>query len=377
MKALEILIILTAILVLAMLYAPQPLAPLMANFFGVSTYKISWVMTLALTPLAIAPIFYGYLLEKFSLKKILVFSLFFCSILQILASLSTNFYIFLSLRTLQALFIPAVLTALLTLLMRIGTNIQRNVALYVGATTFGGFLGRVFGSILADYFSWQIALDFFANLMLLCALAFCLIKNLHSNLDQNVCIKDFYPFFKKNKFKALFFCIFTMFFAFQSVVSFLPFHLNNTFTHISQTHIGLVYLGFLTGVLSSVLIKQTITFFRSNTNTAIFGLIVFIIGCLSMMIKNFYFLFLAMFVFCSGMFICHCIFSALLNLNSSKKALANGLYLTFYYSGGVIGSIVPSLYYETLGWDFLCSFTAILLLGSFCVFLKFKKSFQN
>ena len=38
-------------------------------------------------------------------------------------------------------------------------------------------------------------------------------------------------------------------------------------------------------------------------------------------------------------------------MRESKKSLTSGMYLTFYYIGGAVGSIVPSLVYEHLGWN--------------------------
>ncbi len=373
---LKSLIIFTAILTLALLYAPQPMFANLATYFNVSLHEISWIVSISLIPLALAPLLYGYLLEKFSLKKILIFSLFACAIFQIIANLIPDFYFFLSFRFLQSLCIPAILTALLTLLTRIDEkNTQKNVAIYVGATTFGGFVGRVFGSYLSDLFSWHFALNFFAILMLLCAFLFFLFKDLSSNPMQ-VCLKDFLPYFRETRFLLLFFCVFIMFFCFQSVLSFLPFHLKDIFKDITQTQIGLVYLGFLTGVFSSLFIGQSIKFFRSRFNTAIFGLFVFIAGSFLMLSTSFKLYFVAMFVFCSGMFICHCIFSALLNLSTTQKGLANGLYLTFYYSGGAFGSVIPGFYYAYFGWNFLCIFTALLLFVSLIVLLKYRRFYK-
>ncbi len=377
MNALKILIIFTAILTLALTYAPQPLAPTLSSCFKVSLHEISWVMSLTLLPLAFAPVIYGYLLEKFSLKKILCASLFFCALFQMIANSSDDFYFFLSFRFLQALCIPAVLTALLTLLTRIEPqNIQKNVAIYVGATTLGGFVGRVFGSFLSDLFTWHFALNFFAFLMLICTFVFVFFKDLNSHLQTNASVKDFGIYLKKSEILALLLCVFIVFFSFQSIVSFLPFHLKESFENITQTQIGLVYLGFLTGVPSALFISKTIAVLKSRFNTAIFGLLVFIFGCLSMMITHFLWSFVSMFIFCSGMFICHCIFSAFLNLKIAQKGLANGLYLTFYYSGGVIGSVLPGIYYDFLGWNFLCVFTVLFLFCALMLFLKFRKFYD-
>lgn len=378
MKILKILIIFCALLTLAIVYAPQPITPLLSNYFNVSLHQISWVISITLIPLAVAPLIYGYLLEIFSLKKILIFSLFMCAFFGIIGNLSNNFYFFLFFRFLQALCIPAILTALLTLLSRLeNENIQKNIAIYVGATTFGGFVGRVFGSLLSDLFSWHFALNFFAILMLCSGFLFLFFKEHCTNLNTQISPKDFLPFIKEVKFIVILSCVFIIFFSFQSIVSFLPFHLKESVANITQTQIGLVYLGFLTGVISSLLIGKTIAFFGSKIRTAIFGFVVFITGCFCMLINNFYFTFFAMFVFCSGMFISHCIFSGLLNSSTNKKGLANGLYLAFYYSGGAIGSVLPSFYYESFGWEFLCIFTASLLFIALLVFIKFRYFYRH
>lgn len=379
MKILKTLIIFCAILTLAIVYAPQPITPLLSNYFNVSLHQISWIVSITLIPLAIAPLFYGYLLEIFSLKKILVLSLFFCALFGIISTLNSDFYFFLFFRFLQALCIPAILTALLTLLSRLeSNNIQKNVALYVGATTFGGFVGRVFGSFLSDRFSWHFALNSFSILMLIISFIFLFLKERTKNVNGvKITLDDFLDFVKETKFIVILFCVFIIFYSFQSIVSFLPFHLEDSIKGITQTQIGLVYLGFLTGVISSLLIEKTIVFFGSKYRTAIFGFLVFIAGCFCMIIGNFYFAFFAMFVFCSGMFISHCIFSGLLNSIAPKKGLSSGIYLTFYYSGGALGSVLPSFYYDNFGWEFLCIFTAFLLFITLLVFARFKYYYKE
>lgn len=251
-------------------------------------------------------------------------------------------------------------------------NIQKNTAIYVGATTFGGFVGRVFGSFLSDLFSWHFALNFFSILMMVCAFLFLFFKEHPISLNTQTSLRDFLPFVKELRFMVILFCVFTIFFSFQSIVSFLPFHLKESIKDITQTQIGLVYLGFLTGVISSLLIGKTIEILGSKIRTAIFGFLVFIAGCFCMIVGNFYFAFFAMFVFCSGMFISHCIFSGILNSIADKKGLANGIYLTFYYSGGALGSVLPSFYYESFGWEFLCIFTTFLLFIALIIFSKFR-----
>ncbi|EPX1471359.1 MFS transporter, partial [Campylobacter coli] len=61
---------------------------------------------------------------------------------------------------------------------------------------------------------------------------------------------------------------------------------------------------------------------------------------------------------------------------ADKKGLANGIYFTFYYSGGALGSVLPSFYYESFGWEFLCIFTAFLLFIALIIFSKFRHFYK-
>lgn len=64
-------IIFNTILVLSALYAPQPLLPVLSQEFSVSREAAAALTTVTFIPLALAPLFYGYLLETVSPIKML------------------------------------------------------------------------------------------------------------------------------------------------------------------------------------------------------------------------------------------------------------------------------------------------------------------
>ncbi len=84
-------------------------------------------------------------------------------------------------------------------------------------------------------------------------------------------------------------------------------------------------------------------------------------------------MFAFMFVFCTGMFLVHTILSGYLNkLSKQNKALTNGIYLSFYYTGGAIGSFFPGIIYKLYGWDFFLLIMLIILLFAFSFIWKLK-----
>jgi YNFM family putative membrane transporter len=63
----------------------------------------------------------------------------------------------------------------------------------------------------------------------------------------------------------------------------------------------------------------------------------------------------------------HSVGSGFVNKNADKnKGIVNGMYVSFYYFGGIIGSYLPGLIYEKYGWSsfliLLSSMAGVILL---------------
>lgn len=62
------------------------------------------------------------------------------------------------------------------------------------------------------------------------------------------------------------------------------------------------------------------------------------------------------------MFIIHTVSTRIANsLKETQKALTSGMYLSFYYIGGAVGSVIPPFLYQSFGWDITILFCAFLL----------------
>jgi YNFM family putative membrane transporter len=83
------------------------------------------------------------------------------------------------------------------------------------------------------------------------------------------------------------------------------------------------------------------------------------------MVEHYAVMFAGMFVFCTGLFMAHSLLSGFVNkLAEENKAIANGLYISFYYTGGTLGSILPGVIFERYGWQmFLVSLLFMLCLA--------------
>jgi YNFM family putative membrane transporter len=154
--------------------------------------------------------------------------------------------------------------------------------------------------------------------------------------------------------------IFCLFFAFIGLTNFLPFRVVELWGEASQLFIGLIYTGFLVGLLSSLGSGWAITRLGSPWRAMQVGLVGFMAMLALLFIPNGWLTFGALFPLCGAMFLAHATAAGLLNqLAVENKGLVNGLYIAAYYAGGVCGTYLPGLAYEAFGWNAL----VLVLLG--------------
>jgi len=93
------------------LYSAQPLLPTFALEFGVAPARSAWLLTVCFVALAIAPLLYGAVLQRFSAQRLLVFSTAALGLLQLVFALAPDFSVLLGSRVLQGLLFPAIFAA--------------------------------------------------------------------------------------------------------------------------------------------------------------------------------------------------------------------------------------------------------------------------
>ena len=152
-------IIFNTILALSVLYAPQPLLPVLSQHFGVSRETAAALTTVTFIPLALAPLAYGYLLETVSPVRVLKFAVPLLALTELLFAATSSFSLLIFIRLIQGLLVPAILTSLMTYLSGRSSadTIQRVMAMYIAATIFGGVIGRATSGLIANLLGWRFS----------------------------------------------------------------------------------------------------------------------------------------------------------------------------------------------------------------------------
>ena len=371
------IVIYCIIIILSVMYATQPIQPLLAKQFNVSIIKASQFTAVIMLFLAISPIIYGYILEKINVKKMLINSSIILFITNIFLGLATSYELFLFFRVIEALIVPAILTSLMSILANIDKeNIKFNMSIYVASTVFGGLVGRIFSGFIATNLSYEFV---FYSLSLAILVSIYFISKLSYEGEATISkpkITDVMEILKDKRFLIIYFLMFCVFFVFSGVLNILPFRVKEISSNVSEFQISLLYLGYGMGILISLNSSKIVKYFKNELNTILFGLIFFLFITIFLIQENIIFIFLLIFLFCVGMFTVHTVSTGLANsMKESQKSLTSGMYLSFYYLGGALGSFLPSIIYEKFGWNVVIYMFCIILLITFILVISKRKLF--
>ncbi len=341
------------------LYGAQPIQPVFKSEFQLTHLQAILFTTLMMAPLGVAPLVYGYLLESYSAKTMLRWALFLLGILELLFAMADNYLALLAIRGIQGLMIPAILTSLMSYISYTSREVQQAIAAYIAATILGGFLGRFLSGLCTDLFGWRV---FFFALGLLLLLTCFLLRSMARDAKAKYArpkLSEIAGLLRSREFIWLYASIFCLFFVFAAMMNFLPFELKKINPASKETGVGLLYLGYSMGILVSLNTGRIIRFFGNESDAIGAGIVIFALGTLSFMIETYSVMFFGMFVFCAGLFTAHSLLSGFVNrLARDNKAIANGLYISFYYTGGTLGSVLPAAVFQHYGWQ---AFLVLLL----------------
>ncbi|WP_435104166.1 MFS transporter [Arhodomonas sp. AD133] len=345
--------LLTALFAYFSLYAPQPLLPRFAESLAVTESQIALLMSATLLPLGVAPLAYGAVLSRVSSARVLQFGTAGLGIAALVFAAVPSFPVMLGARLVQGLLLPAVMTALMTAVAGgvSAERLQRVMSAYVAATIVGGFGGRLLAGGIATWWDWRA---FFV------AMGLALIATgvwwrraprvapAHRALPTMRAVRELWTEAGNG---YLFSAIFCLFFVFVGLLNYLPFRVTQLSPQASELDISLLYAGYLMGIVSALAAHRVIRALGGRARAVTLGYAVYVLALAGTLVANLTLLFVVIFVFCGGMFLVHSIASAQVNRSESPhRGLINGLYVSAYYLGGVLGSYVPGLIYERWGW---------------------------
>lgn len=354
-------ILFATILAISALYVPQPLLPVLTAEFGVARETAALLTTVAFIPLSLAPLFYGILLETVSARRMLRLAILLLAITEALMFVVEPFAGLMVLRVIQGLLIPAMLTSLMTYTSQVTekSDMARAMAMYIAATIFGGFAGRALSGLIATLLHWRFSFLFLGIALLVAWFWLGRIADAGSVKVARPSISVIGKVLSDPLMRTAYAMVFCFFLVFAAIMNYLPFRLTELSPNANEFRIGLAYSGYLMGIVVSLNAVRIHQRFGGAEWSMVAGMICFILALLVMVLPQVSALVGGMFLLCGASFLIHATATGYLNnYMSQHKGMVNGLYVTFYYGGGAIGSYLPGYAYRSLGWE---GFIAVLI----------------
>lgn len=348
----------TSIFIFANLYSFQPILPVLAQEFQVSSTYISLTFSLSILGLIIGLNIFGSLSDRLGRKNFILLSLFLSSLILIaIASTESLFFIFI-LRFFQGIVTGALpASALAYLNEEIAKKDQKfAIAFYIAANAIGGSLGRVMSGVLTHYYSWHTALYIFGSLGIITSafMLFLLPKSNHfSPMNGSLwAIFSGIGYHLKNPILRRYFLIGLIIqLSYTGIWTYLPFHLGSAPFFLSTAAISSFFLALLFGIPSAPAVSLLTNVFRLKT-VLITMLMLLGLGAFLTIFNNLIIITIGLALLSFSMFAAHSLAAALINLHADNyKSTASSLYFIAYYIGVAIGSTIFAPIWHYFGWS--------------------------
>lgn len=372
MKQPTALLLLMTVIVFSVMYVPQPLAPVLTQSLGVDAAAVGLLVSVTLIPLAVAPLTYGVILRRLPALEVLRWAMVSLALSCIALAWVQNYWPFLIWRGIQGLIMPAIFTALMAYLAagHSPESLKRVMARYVSATIVGGLAGRLVSGVVSEVADYHAVYWGLAACLLMGAL---LPWNRAPAKPMNALIPSWAGVKRAWSIDGnlwRFLAVSCLFFVFAGFLNFLPLRLATIDPSIGPALIGLVYLGYLGGIVTSLNARRISVMLGGSNRTLRVAMSVMMASCAAAIPLGVWGLFGMMWAFCLSMFLFHSLAVAEVNQAEGElRGVVNGLYVTHYYGGGVLGTWLPGYVYDAFGWPAtVMTLVAVGMLGLACLF---------
>lgn len=357
-------------MVFANLHMTQPLLPMLAREFQLSELQASWSLTITILMLSLSLLVYGPLSDALGRKPIMVITMAGAVLSALALSQVHDYTTLLILRGIQGFCLgglPAIAIAYM------GDEFTRKavvlaVGVYISANSLGGVTGRLLSGFVGEHFGWAAAFGTLGLLgaVLLAVFIYLLPKsqNFHAKALHPLQIaRDMSGHLRNPVLLVAYLIAGGNFMIFLNQYTYITFVLAAEPYHLSTHALGMMFLTYLGGTLTSALSGRIAQHIPSPIGMAL-GILLLIAGTLFTLSANLYVIIGGFLVSSFGFFFTHSLASSWVSQHALKaRASASSLYLVFYYLGASSGSMLLAPFWHWQGWAgvVLCSLMVYVL----------------
>jgi MFS family permease len=338
------------------LYSTQPLLPLLTRTFGASTFEAGLTITAPTIAVAIFAPFIGRLADRLGLRRVIVLSAWTLTLATALAGTSNSLHQLIFWRFVQGLATPGIFASTVAYIHEVwpASHAGRATAAYMTGTIVGGFTGRAVSGLVAADASWQAA--FVALAVLTGVVAAALSLWLPSEPPRHArhgasAGGSIAHLFRNRRLIATCGVGFSVLFTQVAMFTYVTFHLAAPPYSLSTVALGWLFVVYLVGAVVTPFAGRWIDVHghRSGITSA---MAIGGAGALLTLVPWLPAIVVGLALCATGVFTAQATTSSYIGaVTPSDRALAVGLYSTFYYAGGSVGGALPAAFWRAGGWS--------------------------
>ncbi len=353
----SVVIGLTAFLSLVDLFATQAILPSLAKHYGVTAGQMGLASNASTFGMLISGLAVGYFSSAIDRRTGILVSLVLLAIPTLLLAYAPNLAIFATLRVLQGLCMAAAFTLTLACLGEhySAADSAAAFAAYITGNVASNLIGRLISAGVADHFGLAANFYFFAVLNLMGAvLVYFTVQRTPPMAKEKEGMSSHFAAWlmhlKNPQLRASFAIGFCILFAFIGTFTYVNFVLVQPPFGVGMMTLGFIYFVFLPSIATTPLAGRAVKRFGTRA-TFWAALTVAALGLPLMLLPHLPAVLAGMVLVGVGTFFAQATATGFVSRAAkSDRGSASGLYLAFYFFGGLAGAAILGQLFDRYGW---------------------------
>ena len=338
------------------LYAPQSLLPTFAQVFQTDAAHASLTLTATLLAVACVAPFVGGLSDRFGRRRLIVTASLLLAVPGLAAAMAPTFDVIIAARFVQGLMLPFVFAITVAYVADElePAEAARVTSVYAVSGIVGGFLGRFVSGWATELLGWRLAFGLLALMTLGAALtiARCLPaeQKFRPTLGWRGSLEGFRDQFVNPQVMATCAVGFSVLFSMVGAFTFVTLYLAGPLYRMGPAALGNVFIIYLAGVIATPLATR-LALRIGRRWTHMIAAALGSAGLLMSLLPGLGFILAGLSMAVAGFFAEQVLSLGHIGASARRaRSTAVGLYVTSYYAGGALGSVVPAGLWRAFGW---------------------------
>jgi predicted MFS family arabinose efflux permease len=359
------------------LYGPQALLPELARDFGVGAAQISTMITASTLAIALTAPFTGAAADVLGRKRLITAAMFAVALPVLMEMFASTPETLVFWRFVEGLLLPPIFTVMLAY---VGDEWPRAevagvAGLYVSASSFGGFSGRLVPGVIGDVFGWRyaflvLALIGFAGAILVAAK---LPKEKHFKSSEGflASIRQMVRHLGNLQLMATCAVGFGVLFNFIAIFTYVSFRLAAPPYNFTPSLLGAVFVTYMAGTIVTPWTGRVVM--RYGRRTLMIGVIsVWLVGLALLLAPPLTAIMLGLSLCAACGMLCQATSTGFVTASATEgRSSAIGLYVSSFYIGGSVGGATAGALWSTAGWSAVVALCAavVAMMGLIVIFV--------